>query len=207
MRPLLIYLSLQNLALCLFGQIDSSSKAFIYEILSREPGSDTLTYTDRIDTRHNQIFFKTLNNSKIFGYEIGTKKKVELTLSSTDRRKLANAVNSAARLKWDDSLFDNSRIISVDSLWQYISRRNREVSELIRTDLATGDNMRHANAKRVSYCSVFQFSKPIFLKGQAIVIFYFRRLCGGECGIEDLSVYKLKEGVYRRWLLLGGGAF
>ena len=207
MKTLLLYPFFQIVTLSVFSQLDSSTTKFIYNVLRKEPGSDTITYTDKLMSVTTPLIPTMLQTSKIVGYDVSTQKKTELSLSKSEKKQLLQDASTMDKIIWDELLFPNSKMIPVDSLWPYISKRQNEISKIIHAKVDQAGSNRSANIDRASYCSVFQFSKPIFLRKGTIAIFYFLRICGSECGIEDLSVYKLQDGLYKRWLIVGGGVF
>jgi hypothetical protein len=91
-------------------------------------------------------------------------------------------------------------MIPADSMWSFISKQ-------IRLAFKEKPAESHASLHWMSYSTVFQFSKPIFLKNRSIVIFYFLRVCSANCGVEDFSVYRWQNGEYRHWLTIAGGTF
>lgn len=207
MKTLIICLTYQILTLSLYGQLDSTSKSFLFDILRQEPGSDTITYTDRIKPISIPSFSKILKNNKIPAFEISTQKKVEFVLTRKEKKYLQKELKLLDEIKWADSIFNPSRMISLDKMWEYISRRRREYSEIYTFKHSQSDTNYINKQGWVQYCSIFQFSKPIFLRDNSIVIFYFLRLCGNECGVEDFSIYKKQDGQYKQWLRISGGVF
>jgi len=199
LKKLLLSLILTYLTSYLFGQLDSNSKTFIFNIIKLQPGSDTITYTDRIKPIVIPSLGKILLKDRIPCYDITGHTKTEFVPSALEMSQIQHAAKYITKIRWDDSLFSNSREISVDSMWSYISNRQKELS----FSSNTSDNINNI----VSYCSVFQFSKPIFLRNKTIVIFYFMRLCGSSCGEENLSIYRLQNGKYQRWLTIQGADF
>ena len=195
MRCLLLNITFQAIALSAFPQLDSANKSFVYTILRREPGSDSIRYTDQIKAVTDFSFTENFKNSSIIGYDFSKKSKVNIKLSKKENAQLRKELRNFYGVRWRDSLFTNSRMIPADSMWSTISKG-------IRFAFAV-----NPNADYMSYSTVFQFSKPIFLRNRSIAIFYFLRLCSSQCGVEDFSVYKLDNGEYKRWLILSGRAF
>ena len=62
-----------------------------------------------------------------------------------------------------------------------------------------GDQVQNANT--------FQFAPVIYLRNKNVVLVYMLRLCGTECGVEELSFYKQINGTYERWIVINGKAF
>ncbi len=179
--------------------LEANSKTFVYKVIKQQPGSDTITYTDRIKPIAMPSLEKILQKDRIPCYDIAGHRKTVFVPSATERKQILNATKDITKISWEDSLFSNSREISVDSMWSYISNRQKALS--------FSSNSTNNINNIVSYCSIFQFSKPIFMRNNTIAIFYFMRLCGSSCGVEDLSIYKFQNGTYERWLVIKGADF
>jgi hypothetical protein len=201
MKQLLLYLTCQIITSHLFAQLDSADKSFVYTILKQEPFSDSIRYTDKLKPVTNIRVLDNFQHSEIVGYDLSTQKKVKIKLSKEENAQLQRELQGFYKVRWHDSLFVDSRMIPADSMWSFVSSQLK---------LAFSKNSKEkpdSSINYMSYSTVFQFSKPIFLRNRSFVIFYFLRLCASDCGVEDFSVYRMQNGQYKRWLSMGGGAF
>jgi hypothetical protein len=209
MKRLIIYLALQIITCNVFSQLDSASKEWVYQILKQEPESDTITHTDQLHKYGIELIKRSFQNDTIWGWENGERSKEWLILSKPEKKYVKRLANKMEQLKQDGPLFPGTRMIAQDSMWAYITKRNKEFWQFYLRKVKSGDttNLNKTLDSRVGYCNVFQFSSPIFLRNKSLVIFYYLRMCGSECGVQDLSVYRLENGEYKRWLFVDGGVF
>ena len=208
MKTFLIILVTQIQASVVLGQIDSASKALLFDLIQNEQRNDQITYTERISEKIIQKLKHFLGGQAIVG-EAPFAVKVTLSLDKTDQYYLRTKLNGFQKLIWDDNLFPNSNRIPVDSMWGHISKRNEEFMKIYRTAVENHDTTitNHRVNEWVKYTNTLQFAPPIYLKNKRVVIFYLLRLCGSECGIEELAAYRWNNGQYKKWFNIAGGAF
>jgi hypothetical protein len=209
MKLLIIYLALQIITCHVCAQLDSASRQWVYQILKQEPESDTITHTDKLHNHGIELIKQSFQYDTIWGWEKGERSKEWLILSKSEKTYVKRSANKMRQLKQDCPLFPGCRMIAEDSMWSYITKRNREFWQFYFRKVKSGDttDLDKSLDSRVGYCNVFQFSPPIFLRNKTLVIFYYLRMCGSECGLQDLSVYRLENGEYKRWLFVDGGVF
>lgn len=91
-------------------------------------------------------------------------------------------------------------------MWARIEKQNREFYKKRLTDTTEADRLKLLG-NQIENANTFQFSPPIYFRNNSIFIFYFIRLCGSLCGVEELSFYRLENGNYKKWFVLTGGVF
>jgi len=208
MKRVLTYMTVCLLSTSLLGQTDSLSKQVLYRLIRNEQKDGQITYTDRLGQSTIAKINKYLAGTQIRGYD-RTANKIVINLSNTEQKSLRSNLQLLKTFRWTDSMFAGSSRIPVDSMWQQITKKNQEFADIYRTALQRNDSSVLTNliGDRVTYCNTFQFSPLIFMRNKKLFAFYILRLCGGSCGIEDLSIYKLNDGQYKKWLTITGGAF
>jgi hypothetical protein len=198
-----LLISFQIISSLAFCQIDSSSIKIVESILRKEHPEGTLYYTDKLDSGLIVRIKGSLQKRKFIG-RINSTTYGKIRLSRKEKRYLDSNINKLYSIRWKDSLFENSRMIPNDSMWAHIDRRNREFSKFAR--VATTEAINLVN-NRVTFCNTFQFSCPIYFRDRSIFIVFFIRLCGNECGVEELAFYRLEEDMYKKWFIVYGGVF
>ncbi|MFT3910932.1 MAG: hypothetical protein QM737_16050 [Ferruginibacter sp.] len=165
------------------------------KILRRDFKEGTIYYTNRLeDIQIKQI--KRALNKRTFVWSKDSKKYDTLFLTLREKKYLDSAIDKLYKTYWPDSLFTNSRRIPVDSFYSHIENRNKQLS------------MRKDGWKdQVNYSSTFQFSPIIYFRDKSIALFFYVRMCGGLCGVDDLCFYKLENDHYKFWILVYGGAY
>ena len=197
----LISIHLLNVsALC---QADSASLKVMEAIFRDEQPKGTLYYVDKLNKDFITLFKDKFRNRKIIGiveYNVFD----SMLLSGKEMRLIKSGINKLYSFRWNDSLFLNSKRIPGGSMWAHISKRNKEFSAMART---LPKDQLHITNDRVTYANVFTFSYPIWLRNGSMFILFFYRMCGPECGVNELAVYRLENGVYKKWILIYGGVF
>ncbi len=187
-----------------FSQLDSVSKDLMTSLIRNQQPDGTIYYTDKLDDWCISIIKKSLHKRKLIG--IGRPMNVDtLRLSRKEQKYFDSVINKLKFNYWSDSLFPNSKRIPVDSFHSHISQKNREFHQAIARD--TSNNSINFIGKMVSFSNTFQFSPLIYFRNKSLLLFFVLRMCGGDCGIYELNLYKFEDGIYRKWLLINGGAF
>ena len=189
-----------------FSQVDRKTSVILERILRKDHPQGTLVYTDKLDD-YVILNIKESLKKQIFVGKLASKKgRDTFILSKSELKYIDSILRKLHLVFWKDSIFSNSKRISKDSLWSRIDNQNRKSYENLIN--ATSDSSRNL-AKRnwIDNANTFQFSIPIFLRSKSIFFFYYIRLCGSMCGVSDLSVYRIENGVYKKWFLISGGAF
>jgi hypothetical protein len=203
MKALFFLLFFQFITCLAFCQIDAGSIKILETILRREYPTGTLYYTDKLDSSIVLWIKENLQKRNLVGI---TRKKIDerIKLTKKEKRYLDSNINTLFSFCWKDSLFENSKRMPNDSMWAHIRRRNREATNLAKEAEAAG---RKPIYDRVMSSSTFQFSFPVYFRDRSVFLLYFIRMCGSECGHNELAFYRLINGNYERWLLVNGGEF
>ena len=206
MKALFFLLIFQFVALLAFCQIDSGSIKLLESILRKEHPEGTLYYTDKLDSAQVLYISGYLQKRKFKNLTI-SKKSVnhKIRLSRKEKKYLDSSVNTLYSICWKDSLFENSKRIPKDSMWAHIQRRNREVYALA-MDSTRPEKIRSVNY-RVMYSNTFQFCFPVYFRNRSFFLVYFLRMCGPECGVQELSFYKRENDSYKKWVVVMKGDF
>ena len=208
MKRVLTYMIVWLFSTSLLGQTDSLKKQLLYNLIRSEQKDGQIIYTDRLGQSTIAKINKHLGGPRIHGYD-RTAKRIVINLNNVERKTLHSNLQILTKFRWTDSVFAGSSRIPVDSMWQQITKKNKEFADTYRSAIERNDSNVLINSihNRVTYCNIFQFSPLIFIRNKELFAFYMLRLCGGSCGIEDLSIYKLQDGRYTKWLTITGGAF
>jgi hypothetical protein len=195
-------------SLLAIGQPNTNNIAIIKYLLENEDLNQHFAYTDRLDDFTIKYLKSHLGQGDITGY-INSNDRIELKLKRDDRRKLHKILRNLHYPIFYKGDFSNATFLSVDSLWKYISSRKLEIFRIYKDSLndKNSDAYKRYEVLRFEYPKVFQFSPLIRLDNNRILIFYFRKLCGSDCGFEDLSVYRLENGIYKKWFMISGAVY
>jgi hypothetical protein len=129
-----------------------------------------------------------------------------LLLSIKEKKCLVSTINKLKSYYWKDSLFVNSKRIPADRMWAHIKNQNQKVFRSKSKDTTEAGNIEFIN-ELVDSASTFQFSPLIYFRNKSIFIVYILRLCGGECGDDELAIYRLENGIYKKWFILSSYTF
>lgn len=206
MKTLLLLIIYQFVSLHSYCQLDTNSIHTLESILRNEHPNGTLYYTDRLDSGFIKRIRESLKRRKFIGGPTSSNTYATVRLSKKEKKYLDSSLNKFYSNFWQDTLFKNSKRIPVDSMWARIQKQNREFHKnRIRdtTEAALINSIR----KEVENANTFQFSPLIYFRNKSIFISFFVRLCGNTCGVDELSFYKLENGIYKKWFLISGGVF
>lgn len=202
------------LAIVIFNNSSQSQSSsieidFINSVLLKQPGFTRLILCNRLDSFNLKEISTHLKKRKIEGFDVTTRKKTALRLSKQEKYTLTTALNELQTNEWKQSQFPDATLISIDSMLTCLLSRTR-------TNIAIYKLMLQYFK---CYCTVikptqvlnsqhiFQFSKPIFIRNNEMVFFFFQRVCGGECGEQSFMVFRKSGSVYKKWLEIFGGVF
>lgn len=169
-------------------------------IFRNEQPKETLYYTDRI-RKDNIKQIKEAFKGTEYSWWIEGHVRDTIRLSKEEKKYLDSYLDKLVSLRWQDSLFENSGRISLDSTWQHQQRRFKECVD------TTADGKINIKGDKISHTNVFSFSSPAFIRDRSVFLLYFVRHCYGDCGIEELYFYRKENGVYKKWILVAGGVF
>ena len=149
---------------------------------------------------------ESLKRRKFIGGPTSSNTYDTVRLSKKEKKYLDSSLNELYSNFWQDTLFKNSKRIPVDSMGARIEKQNREFYKNKISDTTQAGSI-NSIRNQVENANTFQFSPLVYFRSKSIFIFFFVRLCGGTCGVDELSFYKLENGVYKKWFLISGGAF
>jgi hypothetical protein len=175
---IIIFLSVSTLA---FGQLDSTTFQFLNSIIKRSTDSSTIFYTDKVDSgMYSYLMNKSVVKRTI--KDINKRNKNKLYLTTAEIKYLKQNLDCNNSQQWPENLFTNSKRIPHDSTYSFLIKdRNRDL---------------------------YLLSKPIFIRGNTIALFYVAHLCCGDIyGSVDLSFYRKEANKWQKWIRVGGGAF
>lgn len=158
------------------------------------------------DSRSKQLYIKKIGNGVFYKYSpidnnsafdpetgeaIGYAKKLDsICLTKEERKILISAFGASCT--WDTDLFPNS-----------ISVENEDEGFNIISMLKSGNNQK----PDTGHFYVFLFSKPIYIRNNSVCLIAMSAICGGTCGITDISFYKKVNEKWEKWINVGGGVF
>lgn len=175
---IIILLSISTLV---FAQLDSTTFQFLNSVIKRKTDSSTIFYTDKVDSgMYSNMVNKSLIKKTI--KDIDKRNKNKLHLTTREIKYLKQRLEGNNLQQWPENLFTNSKRIANDSTHLFLVKdRDRDL---------------------------YLLSKPIFIRGNAIALFYVAHLCcGGIYGPVDLSFYKKENNKWQKWIRIDGGAF
>jgi hypothetical protein len=205
MKIIVPLISFQFMFLLTFSQMDSISKDLLETLIREQHPSGTIYYTDRLGDWPLRQIKKLIAGRRFTGPSTATSYDT-VYLSVKEKKYLNASVKKLQSYYWKDSLFQNSKRIPEDSMWAHIQRQNRTFYEKHKTDTSeTGTNKWIGGM--IANANTFQFSPPIYFRNRSICLVYILRLCHSSCGMEELTFFKMENGRFKRWFLLGGGVF
>lgn len=147
-----------------------------------------IVYTDKLATYHVNNIKSALSTDTLYGTLgiIYDSSKI-LILSPQERTHIDQALARLASIQWDSSLFKYGKLISKDAVkaifkdpkyqgWQYFKQ--------------------HYGAE------LHEFSNPIFIRDNALCIFYSGHTCDYECGGGTLAIFKKEKEDWVLWMTL-----
>lgn len=188
-----------------FCQVDLNTINIIETILRKDHPTGTLFYTDRLDSGLIKRIKESLKRRKFIG-QTSPSTYDTIRLSRKEKRHLIVSLNNFYSNIWTDSLFQDSKMIPKDSMWFRITKQNKEFYEQ-RQKARAKNNLDDYVADMVQNANTFQFSPVIFFRNKSLLVFYYLRLCGGQCGVQEFAFYKLENGEYKKSVIISGGVF
>jgi hypothetical protein len=160
------------------AQTDSASTAFIRSVLPRK----AITYCDKLDKHTVQEIKKELDQDTIYNDVVFNLNKTHasmLALNKDERKYIIEAVTNLTGHTWDRNLLKNASLVERDTIQQLLDKKG-------------GWDTFHKN----SAPGFYEFSKPIFIRNNAMCIFYIAYRCGGLCGNGNLAIYIKRNGIW-----------
>ena len=164
-----------------FTQDDTTTLAFLTDVIKRKHDTSSIFYTDKVDAGMYDYMMKTSLIKRTIK-DIGKATNDQFTLTSEEITYIKQHLVKAKNKVWKEYLFINSIRIPSDSMHSFlIQNRNKDL---------------------------YLFSKPIFIRNNSVALFYVANLCcGGIYGPVDLSFYRKNGKLWQRWIRIDGGAF
>lgn len=169
------------LLLCqnLNGQTDKDFKKIIEDCIRAKQDTGIIVYHDTA-LIFNPVIKRVLKKRVVSGVindTIGS----NIVLSKSERKIIIRESQSREKTVWPDSLFNLARKTS-EGYSIYQSRRDYKIK-------------------------VFDFSKPIFIRGNSVCVFQLIFMYGHSAGYNLLYFYKKENEIWRQWLMIVLGAW
>ncbi len=181
------------LVLCVFSaygahaQNDPASVLFIRSVVT---DTNKVIYIDSAGSYAINELKTTLNKDTLFDDSRG-KHVVALVLSRDDHVYIKQQLTEMAHFAWGQGLVKNSMVIPADTVANIFNYKLHHYG-------FDGWNYFHEYYGRTLYT----FSRPLFLRGNTICIFYVARTCGSLCGQGTICLYIKKDGKWVKQYLL-----
>jgi hypothetical protein len=180
----------------------------IYPQIAQYRAGEALVYTDRIPDDAFRHIKENLN--KRMYYDVATKKKVAFRFTRSEKQYIQQQLTLCRKPYWPDSLFDDSKMIPLDSFYQhYRTKQNakRRIFRLIDTP-GYSREFRSAILKELRHRSwVVMFSRPIYLRNKTLAVLFLEPRCGTDCGYNELAVYQKNNGNWEKWIIIFNGNY
>jgi hypothetical protein len=187
-----LILPLCILSIASFAQTDTSYLNYIYERIRDGQQKGTIHYASNLKPFEIKEWKDKLNKKYVIGLAWPGDYDT-LILTRQERKYIQKQLNASLNSSWPHQLFPNSKVVSADSIDNYIRKVNRIVVDSTTVRIA-----------RIFWS--FHFSKPIYLRNKSLLIFYLKRFAVGS-GEEDVDVYRREGNSWKRWMLIDGAAF
>jgi hypothetical protein len=149
-------------------------------------------------------------NEKINSGKIAAWKPMEndciINLTRKDKRHLRSQIISYRDYKWADSIFNNSLVINVDSMWSFLKSKNSEHSKLLYDAAIRKDSIFIKN-NRYFYYWVISFTKPIYFEDNKACIASFYAFSDISAGWYQTAIYRKNEQGWYKCLTLEQGDY
>jgi hypothetical protein len=107
-----------------------------------------------------------------------------LILSDRDIAYAYKEIAKVSKHKWENGLFENSRVIPNDTITKvFADWARRGWSEMYRKGIN----------------KFYTIGMPVFLRNHTYCLFYYDYSCGGLCGYGDFAIYKKENGKWTYW--------
>jgi hypothetical protein len=208
MKSLFLCLSILTCNHC-FAQIDPDDTTIFRQIISHIRRSDPIVYVTNVPGRRiphdsNTFVQHGLNTFIQRGIVFSFTKEDSLLLTKTEDQYLRKQLSK--KTKWPEELFRGSKGIPMDSMWSYLEQQGVIKYEKIKKADSTRD-MAAINKLQRLYSYVFVFTKPIYIRNKTICLVSYAAMCGGDCGINGVTIYKKENNRWAEWIEVESGAF
>ncbi|MBA3827642.1 MAG: hypothetical protein H0X33_01780 [Taibaiella sp.] len=175
---------------------------FIQPEILKYVGSEKIVYTDRITEVY--LVVKETYNEKLY-QRTGSNKKIAFQFTKSEKHYILQQLKLCTKPIWSDALFNDSKMISADSVIQYYKikqKLNIKLYRLIDTPEYSRE-FRLASIKEISRKNwIFMFSNPIYIRNNSLAVIFIKRLCGLDCGNGELAVYRKTNGKWEKWIYI-----
>jgi hypothetical protein len=181
-----------------FAQTDTSYLNFIYEGIRYGQQNGTIHYASNLKPFEIKEWAHKLYKKHLIGY-VERDDQDTLTLTREERKYIQKQLKTSLNSSWPDKMFPDSKVLSADSINKFVQDTNLVILKA-RWEMDTpGNRLNHVFWG-------FRFSRPIFLRGNSLLIFYLKRFAtfGGE---ENVIVYRKEGNSWKRWMLVYGVAW
>ncbi len=182
----------------------SADTNLLYETMKIVNYNQPIVYIKSMSSFKNSIYIDKINFGKFYetetdsisinpntGEEIAFVRDID-SLILTDKEKKWIIEELGQTTEWENNLFTQSILVN-------------DISEGFKEIENFKNNPNCTPIKGYKY--VFTFSKPIYIRNETISLVCISAMCGGSCGINDISFYRKKDGKWEKWIKIGGGIF
>ncbi len=162
-----------------YSQSTKNSIKFLQEFFADKL---PIVYSDTIhqyDLKYlkEAIVKDTLYNNFFFGQNNAGR---QLILTKDEKKYLLEKIDEQQDFIWPNNLFQNSQKI----------------------DLEEKNSNSNLKKKLKKFQSIYNFSKPVFIRNNSICIFYYGYYCGGECGQGSIEIYRKINSKWTKWITM-----
>lgn len=155
-----------------YAQNDSGASKSIRQVLAK----DGIVYMDSVGKQIIAVMRQKLQPDTLRFFNLVEKREDKLVFSKKEKAHIQHELDKMGHYKWSDGLLENSKAMATDTInkgWPYLNKRGIVI--------------------------VYDFSVPIFLRGDTLCVSYIGYSCGWLCGISRFDIYKLRDG---KWMKL-----
>ena len=175
------------------AQNDAQSQKFIREVIPgfiKDNETKDVIYSDGlwdITDIKKKLDVDTLQ-SRIWRGTYGNDPNTKIILTQDERAYIKGELNKMAAFKWEPGLLDNSKMISQDTIESVFKNRSKGWPYFYN----------HYGS------GLYGFMKPIFIRNNSVCLFYRDHSACDLCGSGELAVYVLKNGKWKKLIMLYG---
>lgn len=173
-------------------QDQSDSVQLIEKLIRPKKDTSTLVYADRIDNYFIERFHKALSKKKVRGHSWTKHGKSYVRLTKSEREQILTQLDKFKKPYWKENLFQNSKLISEDTLQQ-----------ILQDSTGHGRQYLYTHYGRMHS----QFTNPIFFRNNRMFIIQFAVFWTSDCGQDALMIYERRNQQWQRKLYIAGGYY
>jgi hypothetical protein len=186
------------------AQFDSLVLNTIYSEIRKAQPFGVINYGEKLPTQAIRNIIKSISKRKIIS-ESAKPTKDSIWLTSIEIKYLQQQLEKLYHFIWRDEIFPNSKRHPTDSLESVVHHLNKTLldsSKLLKDSASIG---KFYSSHR--QFSLFNFSKPIFIRKNTIFLLFFLWFNGTNSGSDGLFFYKKKDKVWKKWIVVQQGFF